>query len=77
LVKWISVKKKLPDLDVSVLLRDDKGRVAIGRYTIVRYPLGSVKEFWIDGICFNFDKRNITHWMPIPEIIKKEDGGND
>jgi len=59
---WISVKERLPEPDVDVLVFDGKNiDVTFGEETF------DDREFiWFSRISYrHFDK--ITHWMPLPE----------
>ena len=54
--EWISVKDRLPDTCVCVLVHYDDGNMLVDE-------IGSDGE-WIDE---DFNCGNITHWMPLPE----------
>lgn len=68
--KWISVKERLPDAFVSVLVQMPGER-----------PHPTVREGFIshDGIwCAGYFKRDpdeVTHWMPMPEPPKEDAHG--
>ena len=59
--EWISVKDKLPDTYVCVLVHYDDGNMLVD-------AVGSNRE-WMDE---DFRCGNITHWMSIPEPPKGE-----
>ena len=59
--KWISVKDKLPDTYVCVLVHYDDGNMLVD-------AVGSNGE-WMDE---DFRCGNITHWMPLPESPEEE-----
>ena len=54
--KWISVKDRMPDTCVCVLVHYDDGNMLVDE-------IGSDGE-WVDE---DFNCGNITHWMPMPE----------
>ena len=62
--EWVSVKDRLPDFDVPVLVYvidvfDNKGTISITKYTIT-YDL---TNNWLGYENSSF---KITHWMPLP-----------
>ena len=77
--KWISVKERLPDLELVEVKTDDKDvfpclavrkhpRAKNGKYTA---------KVWYDGYGFidgisNDVTDEVTHWMPLPEPPKGE-----
>ena len=60
--QWISVKYRLPDTCVCVLVHYDDGNILIDE-------IGSDGE-WMDE---DFNCGNITHWMPLPEPPEEDD----
>jgi hypothetical protein len=65
-MEWISVKDKLPDQWLLVLVYTEHGGVEVDRYdmtlsdgTILFY--GTREEY----------RSNVTHWMPLPEPPKQ------
>lgn len=60
LLKWISVKERLPEKGEVVLTRDRYGHL---RDRTLK-QLGNTMLFTPDGL---EPKRHITHWMPLPE----------
>jgi len=75
--EWISVKDKLPGFNQSVLCCD-------GFETCVAEYLESCKNdygvffeegFWINGAASIFE--NVTHWMPLPEVIEAQEQAHD
>ena len=65
--QWISVKDRLPENYIDVIVFD-----AISR---VMFPaaIGSSGEWEIPG--FRADAFNFTHWMPLPKPPKGENDG--
>ena len=59
--EWISVKDRLPDTCVCVLVHYDDGNMLVD-------AIGSEGE-WMDE---DFSCGNITNWMPLPEPPKGE-----
>ena len=64
--KWISVKDRLPDLEIEVLAFHENGSIS------VQYMFTSMQEggyiFWS-----NFedqDERLVTHWMSLPALYE-------
>lgn len=75
--EWISVKDKLPGFNQSVLCCD-------GFETCVAEYLESCKNdygvffeegFWINGAASIFE--NVTHWMPLPEVIEAQEQSHE
>ena len=64
--EWISVKEKMPPLDVDVLVAGlSKGRMDVQRGGLIHPLLWGKPRLWS-----SFDRiphRKITHWMPLPE----------
>lgn len=65
MMKWISIKNKLPKDFRDVLITDGK-QVGVG-YRYLRPP----ETKWTDYIGLT-DEENITHWMPLPKSPKKK-----
>jgi hypothetical protein len=72
-MEWISVKDKLPEIDESVLVTDGT-EVTTGGYGHAVYRRQNKKCWYMDNKDWDGmpAKRDITHWMPIPEPPKKE-----
>ena len=72
--KWISVKDRLPEDDVRVLVSANSKIgdpvIAITHYTHRKY--GYNIEGWIEPWQYFFYNHDITHWMPLPEPPKEE-----
>lgn len=77
MTEWISVKDRLPDPYVFVLvfefIKDQPSPMSIARWERDRWNgLGDQEDgseynaFWID-LFWGIDWANITHWMPLPE----------
>lgn len=64
--KWISVKDKLPEMYVEVIVRLHTGKVA--RSSVQRRNITSADQ-QITVILDWFDQSNpqVTHWIPLPE----------
>ena len=69
MAEWISVKDKLPEVGVKVLVysAENKNDYEVGAYSDT-YRGFFVRRFWYE---------NITHWQPLPEPPRtpKERGG--
>lgn len=72
--EWISVKERLPDLELEEILSEDMDlfpcfavvrneRVRGNRYVTKVWYNG---EIFMDSDCFDVTC-NVTHWMPLPE----------
>jgi hypothetical protein len=63
-MKWISVKDKLPDENVWVLLYDKKS-IVIGRlyFSIMKWEI--LNHSTTNEIIFKKDR--VSFWMPLPE----------
>lgn len=66
--EWVSVEDALPDKHTQVLMWDSKWNIAeAGNY----YN----RHFWVyNEIGDGFIAENITHWMPLPEPPKEDEG---
>ncbi len=64
--KWISVKDRLPEVDVEILFFCGT-RIRFGEY--VWYGLNEGDYRWRDAV-FGDYLIDITHWMPLPEPPK-------
>jgi hypothetical protein len=62
--EWISVDERLPDMDESVLMFTKQKGYYVGGY----YKAEVHAEF--TGFYANAVKRDVTHWMPLPEPPK-------
>lgn len=64
--EWISVKDRLPDKGVVVLVSDGSDYPGIAELVL----RDSGRLIWEDG---NFrEVKHITHWMPMPKVPKGE-----
>lgn len=65
---WISVKERIPENNVEVLIFSDSGR-SVGVYDgFCRYlksPGFYDLQMWSDAFGYEEDKK-VTHWMPLP-----------
>jgi len=65
-MKWISVKDKLPDVDIYVLGYN----ISWGETQVVCRKSHSLQGYcFLDSDDYNV---NITHWMPLPKPPKEE-----
>lgn len=82
MAEWISVKDRLPDEGKYLVCKDVHGNkiIDICAYTnnleaIDKYDFqGQNRGGWYgyDSECGYFERRNVTHWMPLPEPPKEE-----
>lgn len=72
--RWISVKDRLPEDGVRVLVsansKSDDPVVAVTHYTHSLY--GFNIKGWVEPWQYFFFEHEITHWMPLPEPPKEE-----
>ncbi len=61
--EWISVKDRLPELYVDVLIFTEGGTIAVDR-------LERIMSWGVDF--YNYGQ-NVTHWMPLPQKPESED----
>lgn len=67
-MKWISVKKRLPDNFAHVLIYFKKGGMIIGHYSPNVNQWKNKDNEWCD-----YDINcPVTHWMPLPEPPTKD-----
>jgi hypothetical protein len=69
--KWISVAEKLPKYGVPVLVADTRDGF-VSMFSLEKRP--NNKSFWFNGEDWWLDQEEITHWMPLPEPQKEEEG---
>ena len=70
-MKWISVKDKLPEKPIDVLVCGNKyGELANGKWQAVLCFVGGV---WVENEDDRVDwtGHKPTHWMPLPEPPKR------
>lgn len=60
---WISVKDRLPELYVDVLIFTKGGTIAVDRLERI---MSWGEDFYNYG-------QNVTHWMPLPQKPESED----
>ena len=72
---WISIKDKLPELGVSVLVYQFEDKVNNGIYVAWIEKLGiEDKPIWqYSWCCGCFVPREVTHWRDLPEPPRKQD----
>jgi hypothetical protein len=64
--QWISVSKRLPDVQVNVLLsRPPEHRQS--RLRIMRLIDQGYEQYWADDIGDTSPINSYSHWMPLPE----------
>ena len=66
MAEWISVKDRLPENGVKVLVysAENKNDYEIGAYS------DTYRGFFVRTFCYE----NITHWMPLPRTPKERGG---
>ena len=64
--EWISVEERLPEDETPVLVFTEKGSFYVGYY------YKAVTNPCFTGFYADSCKRNVTHWMPLPEPPKGE-----
>ena len=74
LTQWISVKDRLPEDDVNVLVyaigNNEESVIAMTSYTHNMHAYGI--EGWRSPWQYFFHEYKITHWMPTPEAPKED-----
>lgn len=69
-MEWISVKDKIPETaNQDVLILDSDMCIDIGRLISIDYKSMIMKWEW-GSYCCKVKNYNITHWMPLPELLK-------
>ena len=66
--EWISVEERLPEAECPVLIFTRKNRYYVGYYYKALIDQ-TFTGFYADAV-----KRDVTHWMPLPEAPKKGGG---
>lgn len=66
--RWIPVTERMPELEVPVLVLDRRGNMIVR--TLRRLVSDKEAVFRPDGLA---PRKNITHWMPLPEAPKFAD----
>lgn len=72
---WISVKDRLPEkyIDVLVLVQYPKVNGYTGHYVVIAWKSTDDDSWDSDNNNFNNDPEGVvTHWMPLPEKPKEE-----
>lgn len=64
--EWISVDERLPDPGLPILIFTRKNRYYVGYY------YKAVVDTTYTGFYADSVKRDVTHWMPLPEPPKGE-----
>ena len=72
--RWISVKERLPEVDVKVLVYATSEHDSVVAITSISDNLygRNLKGWRNPWMCF-FHEYAITHWMPLPEWPKEEE----
>lgn len=65
---WIPVTERMPELEVPVLVLDRRGNMIVR--TLRRLVSDKEAVFRPDGLA---PRKNITHWMPLPEAPEEGD----
>lgn len=68
--KWISVKDRLPEYGVPVLVADTRDGF-VSMFSLEKRP--NNKSYWFNGEDWWLDQEEITHWMPLPQPPKEEE----
>lgn len=66
--EWISVEERLPEAECPVLIFTRKNRYYVGYYYEALID-PTFTGFYADDV-----RRDVTHWMPLPEAPKKGGG---
>lgn len=65
---WISVEERLPEPELPILIFTRKNRYYVGYY------YKAVVDTTYTGFYADSVKRDVTHWMPLPEPPKMKGG---
>ena len=72
--KWISVKDKLPDLNQRVLIYVNSNLNSKFNSIEIGYPedcqYEDIKIIWNHQDFCSWTDKEVTHWMPLPELPK-------
>lgn len=71
-VEWISVKERLPEIDVQVLVADENYPIVY--YIATRNEISS--GGWVWNIRYSYediDEINVTHWSYLPRLKTVEE----
>jgi hypothetical protein len=65
---WISVKDRMPEDDVSILICSKRKTISKATYSssMGRYNIAD-SDYW-------YNELDVTHWMPLPDLPESEDG---
>jgi hypothetical protein len=65
--EWISVKDRMPEDDVSILICSKRKTISKATYSssMGRYNIAD-SDYW-------YNELDVTHWMPLPEPPKPKD----
>jgi len=75
-MEWIKVSDRLPDDDIDVLFLDNCSEMHKGYYSCVeKCWFINTNGLSVDGnaniVNDDFDPSYITHWQPLPELLKE------
>lgn len=73
-MEWISVKDRLPEKYISVLITDVNGITADDREPEKAHLDKDGKWYWVNIFKYSeYKEIEVTHWMPLPEPPKEID----
>ncbi len=64
-MEWISIKDKLPELDIEVLIFLNPNPIKYPKGIFIAYR-GLVNGHWCNEEIKEGEFINVTHWMPLP-----------
>ena len=81
MAEWISVKDRLPEENVPVLICTQEGAIWMAEYLEERRPHTTATAYWetVDvmyGCGAELETTEVTHWMPLPEPPGGEENEN-
>lgn len=73
-MEWIEIKKELPNIGLGVLISDGKDMASAERCKSHREDKLAWTGYGYGGYEweFDFNEDEVTHWMPLPGLPKKE-----
>jgi len=69
-MEWVNVNDRLPEDDSEVLIYDSKYNCVIA--VVYNSKYFEQKGFWLNenGGEYEYEYKNVTHWMSFPELPK-------